>query len=66
MYYTTDNTLILRVRSKGSKPEGTCEEYITLEEGGLIIVAKQCGLNYVDGRRAEQFLVGHPNPKAKH
>jgi len=34
------------------------EEYLKLEEGGQVLVARQCCLQVATGKRAVQYLVG--------
>jgi hypothetical protein len=34
------------------------EEYLRLEEGGQVLVARQCCLQVATGKRAVQYLVG--------
>ena len=41
-----------------TEPDFVTEEYSRLEDGGAVIVSRQCCRHYASGRTATQYLVG--------
>jgi hypothetical protein len=60
IFMTSEGVLILRTvsRSVRSKEvENITEDYLTLEEGGQVVVDRMCCLHLASGKRAEQLQV---------
>lgn len=71
IYMTADGTLIFRVWTRpmfSNAVDIITEEYMRLEEGGNVLVARQCCLQVSTGKRAVQYLVGrrHAQPLKGH
>jgi hypothetical protein len=60
VYLTEEGQLIIRHETwsfLGRKPDFIVEDYLTLEEGGKVIVDRMCACNCKTGQRAEQIQV---------
>ncbi|KAF6265361.1 RNA dependent RNA polymerase-domain-containing protein [Scenedesmus sp. NREL 46B-D3] len=65
IYMTDSGTLILRSETKpafGRKVDLILEDYLTLEEGGQVIVDRMCCLEVATGRRVTQYQVARLRP----
>jgi hypothetical protein len=65
IYMTECGTLILCSECKpafGRKVDIILEDYLTLEEGGQVIVDRMCCYEVSTGRRIEQFQVARLRP----
>jgi hypothetical protein len=65
IYMTDSGILILRSECKpafGRKVDIILEDYLTLEEGGQVIVDKMCCYEVSTGRRITQYQVARLRP----
>uniref|UniRef100_A0A383WPQ1 Uncharacterized protein n=1 Tax=Tetradesmus obliquus TaxID=3088 RepID=A0A383WPQ1_TETOB len=61
IYMTADGTLVLRTVSRSMmrhEVESVCEDYLSLEEDGQVVVDRMCCMHVASGKRAVQYQVG--------
>jgi hypothetical protein len=66
LYMTDSNVLILRVEARPPFHKGRVdtisEAYVTMEEGGQVLVSRMCCMDLATGKRATQLQVARLRP----
>jgi hypothetical protein len=66
LYMTDSKMLILRVEARPPFHKGRVdtisEAYVTMEEGGQVLISRMCCMDVATGRRATQLQVARLRP----